>query len=876
MAEEPASKKAKTEDNAEADTPAEATEEAKEEKKEGEEKKEEGKKEPEKPKELEEDASTDGRSKVDASSVSLSETDCTLNVMPVSGGNLVMTLTEGGCQYLLAGVRGTTGVKAGRYMFEVKICELLNPGESQNSQGKTPQPRQLVKVGVSTAGSSLFLSDWPDNVCFDSEGMFIYQKTRKKQSQKFTRDQTVALLINLDESSPNKNTISLFRDGVRISEPQALPEALVGKTLYPTITYKNVTLQVNFGPAPRVALPFTCRMLADAASADVEIAAASAPADDKYEVVFPVGLPEQGFFDWVDEFCKKNPGYTELSDRKIAEWASKSGIWRPKAAQPTGSNDKPDMKFGIQMMDDMSVRRVISAIAPTLKRNYVVPELKKNLLAADRKTELAKFGSSFKKTATVLMGEPSTEYKEQVGALILAEKQAKADAEKKKKAQEAERKRLLEEKKKKAEEARKAKEAALKKKAGEEESKEEEKEEEKKEEEAAMEEDTPIELTEEEKALWYRKFDTPDLTDQVLTKNFANFSLPTAEEGFDSVSYVWQTEAASTALLKDFVLKKKLTSRVEDLKPGEWFTEAWSKWTKQLGEWKKRQGEWRDPKKKKELLAKRKEEAKKKKEEEKKKEAEEAGEKAEGEEKEEKKEEEKEPEEKEINADDIEMEDVQDIMDLGNGEPLFANFLFEDWTLLSTRFELCLLVHAFKKDLNDSDRPSFSEEHLAFYYQRYFKKPFQLSTYSVKKLAELVEIIKESLAISENGFLEALHAEDFASADFVKLTEEHRRERQRRIDAGDETAKLKFTKPAPPQPARPPSGPPGGAARPGGYPSAGGAKPPYNSGGAGAGFGAQKRPYSPGPAPSYGAGKPSQPRTGPYYGGGGGGAYYRR
>lgn len=27
---------------------------------------------------------------------------------------------------------------------------------------------------------------------------------------------------------------------------------------------------------------------------------------------------------------------------------------------------------------------------------------------------------------------------------------------------------------------------------------------------------------------------------------------------------------------------------------------------------------------------------------------------------------------------------------------------------------------------------------------------------------------------------------------FVKLTEEHRRERQRRIDAGDETARLKF------------------------------------------------------------------------------------
>lgn len=33
--------------------------------------------------------------------------------------------------------------------------------------------------------------------------------------------------------------------------------------------------------------------------------------------------------------------------------------------------------------------------------------------------------------------------------------------------------------------------------------------------------------------------------------------------------------------------------------------------------------------------------------------------------------------------------------------------------------------------------------------------------------------------------------------DFVKFTEEHRRERERRVDAGDETAKLKFSKSGP-------------------------------------------------------------------------------
>merc|ERR1719273_1821299 len=39
---------------------------------------------------------------------------------------------------------------------------------------------------------------------------------------------------------------------------------------------------------------------------------------------------------------------------------------------------------------------------------------------------------------------------------------------------------------------------------------------------------------------------------------------------------------------------------------------------------------------------------------------------------------------------------------------------------------------------------------------------------------------------------------------FVKLAEEHRRERQRRLDAGDETAELKFRKLTPVPPAKAP------------------------------------------------------------------------
>merc|ERR1719162_2457231 len=99
----------------------------------------------------------------------------------------------------------------------------------------------------------------------------------------FWRSQTVGVLLNLDPKSENKNTISCFVDGVRISQPQALPEILQGKTLFPHIAYRNVKVLTNFGPEPLQALPFACRALGAAAAADVAKAAQPVSKDGKYE-----------------------------------------------------------------------------------------------------------------------------------------------------------------------------------------------------------------------------------------------------------------------------------------------------------------------------------------------------------------------------------------------------------------------------------------------------------------------------------------------------------------------------------------------------------------------------------------------------------------
>merc|ERR1719382_1234411 len=121
---------------------------------------------------------------------------------------------------------------------------------------------------------------------------------------------------------------------------------------------------------------------------------------------------------------------------------------------------------------------------------------------------------------------------------------------------------------------------------------------------------------EEEKKLSFRKKDAPDLTQKVLAVSYAKFALPEADEGFDDIQYVWQPEAECKEYMKKWVSERKLTQRVEELQPSDWFKGKWTEWQKLLSSWKKKQQEFKDPalrKKAEALKKKQKEEAKKKK-----------------------------------------------------------------------------------------------------------------------------------------------------------------------------------------------------------------------------------------------------------------------
>mmetsp|Transcript_28978 Transcript_28978/g.75331 ORF Transcript_28978/g.75331 Transcript_28978/m.75331 type:complete len:335 (+) Transcript_28978:1129-2133(+) len=103
------------------------------------------------------------------------------------------------------------------------------------------------------------------------------------------------------------------------------------------------------------------------------------------------------------------------------------------------------------------------------------------------------------------------------------------------------------------------------------------------------------ELTEEEKKQNFRKKVAPDLTPVNLSNEFAKFSLPTGEDGFDDVRFSWHPKDKSEKYFKDWIKKQKIMCKMDDLVPGEWFKQRWTEWQKVLAEWHTTTTEYNDP-----------------------------------------------------------------------------------------------------------------------------------------------------------------------------------------------------------------------------------------------------------------------------------------
>merc|ERR1712039_536850 len=129
-------------------------------------------------------------------------------------------------------------------------------------------------------------------------------------------------------------------------------------------------------------------------------------------------------------------------------------------------------QYGLDLVDNHSIRGAILSMAPLFPRHYVMMEVKQNLTSADRKQNLKRFDlPHFKNIATVVMGEPAAEYKEKVYGKLLVEKQKKSDVAWKQAKQEKEKKKAIKKKQKEIADRKKAFEENMKKKKAEAEAK---------------------------------------------------------------------------------------------------------------------------------------------------------------------------------------------------------------------------------------------------------------------------------------------------------------------------------------------------------------------------------------------------------------------
>merc|ERR1719160_789192 len=82
---------------------------------------------------------------------------------------------------------------------------------------------------------------------------------------------------------------------------------------------------------------------------------------------------------------------------------------------------------------------------------------------------------------------------------------------------------------------------------------------------------------------------------------------------------------------------------------------------------------------------------------------------------------------------------------------------------------------------------------MAQYFEKYLKKTLVATQYAHDTVEALLEYLKDTVEVVEEIVRPAL-PEDADVATFIKLTEHERRCRERRLAAGDESAKLVFAR----------------------------------------------------------------------------------
>eukprot|EP00397_Hematodinium_sp_SG-2012_P016762 GEMP01017113.1.p1 GENE.GEMP01017113.1~~GEMP01017113.1.p1 ORF type:complete len:705 (+),score=201.73 GEMP01017113.1:26-2116(+) len=296
-----------------------------------------------------------------AGAIEMSSLDATLNCM-ISDKCVVQSLSIDG-QPFVAATRANIGLTDGRYLFELEVLD----SRGQHSE---------IRVGFSCVGSSLFLGQ-KDNLCFTSHGAYFVdgEKVSSFRGRRFAKGDVIGLLLNRTESG-NEKTVSLFQNGKRIGEPQAIPESFDG-ALFPHVSVKLSMVKVNLTKESQKKLPFEARLIADANADDVTNSPIKKVADSK--VVVPIGFDSSEYVqDYIEAHNAEH--FVQITPAAISQWQEQSG-WTKCPLEKDAS-------------------RCLMRMIALRNRNYIY-SLGHNLLSADREQLVKDFPSSLKKTFVV-------------------------------------------------------------------------------------------------------------------------------------------------------------------------------------------------------------------------------------------------------------------------------------------------------------------------------------------------------------------------------------------------------------------------------------------------------------------------------------------
>jgi len=302
--------------------------------------------------------------------------DTTLNAMVDREGNVLGQMGQDGLVHLLAHAKMTYGIKKGRYYVESLRLDACKTSGA-------------FRFGVSTQSAKFTGGD--GSIAFDLECCLTVNGEPQKgvsPQRQLGKGDVVGILVNLEKKHKNENTVSLFVNGQRHSQPVALPENMVNQALFPQLAVKNMSAGLNLTTI-NMKLPFSVMMMGEATPSDLEKSKVTETKNPK--IVFPVGTCPEAF---CKEFLSKNASdnYLALTPEYIKEWCADS-----KYAPRT-----EDM-CGIGGIDNP---RLLAPVLRTRNRN-VLYAIGNHLFPADREARLLAL-PGFEKEAYVVPTEKSS------------------------------------------------------------------------------------------------------------------------------------------------------------------------------------------------------------------------------------------------------------------------------------------------------------------------------------------------------------------------------------------------------------------------------------------------------------------------------------